>query len=191
MRAGLALACAALSAACVSTEHQSRDWSTYAGPGAAFFQAEEIEFPHVDDPLEPTNRAVAALNYGLLRYALAPVARVYRCVVPEVARERLERAGKNLAFPTRLVNNLLQGKVRRSGVEVARFAINTTVGGLGLFDPAQEWGLHPYPEDFGHACLRSALRSRLASSLVRTIQSFLPASRSQTSSARSWARSSP
>lgn len=139
----------ALSAGCVSTEHRSRDWSTYEGPGAAWFQAEEIEFPHMDDPLEPLNRVSAKLNYELLRWVLAPAATVYRFFLPEVMRTHVAKVGINLQFPGRFLNNLLQGKLRKTGIETARFGINSTVGLLGLFDPAQSWGLHPYPEDFG------------------------------------------
>jgi ABC-type transporter lipoprotein component MlaA len=139
----------ALASGCASTEHESRDWSTYDGPGAAYFQAEEIVFPHVDDPLERPNRLSALVNYWGLRYVVAPTGAVYRFVRPESVREHAENAGLNLQYPTRVLNNVLQGKVREAGVETARFAINTTVGVLGLFDPAQRWGLPPYPEDFG------------------------------------------
>lgn len=140
---------AALSSGCVSTEHKSRDWSTHEGPGAAWFQVEEIEFPHIDDPLEPLNRVSAKLNYELTRLVFAPTATLYRFFLPEVVRTGVAKFGVNLQFPGRLLNNLLQGKLSESGVETSRFAINSTVGLLGLFDPAQRWGLHPYPEDFG------------------------------------------
>lgn len=145
----LAIAAAALASGCASTEYRSRDWSTYDGPGAAYFQAEEIEFPHVDDPLERVNRISSLVNHWLLSYVIAPTGVVYRFVLPESVRTHAEKAGVNLQYPTRLLNNLLQAKVRQAGVETARFAINSTVGLLGLFDPAQSWGLRPYPEDFG------------------------------------------
>ena len=135
--------------ACVSSEHVSRDWTTYDGPGARYFQAEEIEFPHTDDPLEPVNRVSAFANYAILRWILAPLTRLYAFFVPLQVREHVAKAGENFLFPTRFVNNLLQGKLEEAGVEASRFAVNTTVGVLGLFDPAQSWGLHPYPEDFG------------------------------------------
>lgn len=138
-----------LLAGCVSTEHQSRDWSTYEGPGAEYFQAEEIEFPNTPDPLEPVNRGSAMLNYGLLRWVIAPTARVYRFVLPRPVRSHLASAADNLRYPTRVLANLLQGKWHESTVETWRFAVNSTVGLAGLFDPAQRFGLHPYPEDFG------------------------------------------
>ena len=55
----------ALSTGCASTAYEPRDWSGYTGPGAAYFQAEEVPFPHVADPLEPINRVTAKANYEL------------------------------------------------------------------------------------------------------------------------------
>ena len=46
-------------------------------------------------------------------------------------------------------NNLLQLKIKKTGITLARFAINTTVGIAGLWDPATHWGLKRQPEDFG------------------------------------------
>jgi phospholipid-binding lipoprotein MlaA len=53
-------------------------------------------------------------------------------------------------FPVRLVNNLLQVKMKRAGIESARFGVNTTLGVLGFGDPAKSWfDLDAYEEDFG------------------------------------------
>lgn len=145
----LVLLLLSMSSGCVSSDYKSRDWSTCEGPGAEWFLQEEVEFPHVDDPLEPYNRISAKVNYELMRWVLAPSAAVYRFVVPEPVRTHVAKAGENLQYPGRLINNTLQGKLSEAGVETARFVINSTVGLLGLFDPAQSWGLHPYPEDFG------------------------------------------
>ena len=134
---------------CVSTEHQSRDWSQYDGPGARYFQAPEVTFPYELDPLEPVNRAGAMANYAALRWVVHPLAKGYRFVVPRFFRKRLAKATTHLAFPRRFLTNALQGKLGEAGVEASRFAINSTVGLLGFYDPAQHWGLHPFPEDFG------------------------------------------
>jgi ABC-type transporter lipoprotein component MlaA len=139
---------------CRSGPHQARDWSGYTGPGAAYFNAEEVIFPYEPDPLEPVNRISALVNYKMLRWVLAPLAAGYRWIVPSPVRKGLARAGGNLRYPTRLINNLLQGKLRQSWVETERFAVNSTVGILGFLDPAQRWGLHPHPEDFGQTFAR-------------------------------------
>ena len=47
-------------------------------------------------------------------------------------------------------NNLLQGDIKQAGVNTARFLINTTVGILGIFDPAASLGLNKKEkEDYG------------------------------------------
>lgn len=104
----------------------------------------------VNDPLRPYNRFMFGVNDRLYRWLLRPVANGYVFVVPEAARGALRRCGDNLAFPVRFVNTVLQGKLRKAGVEIARFGINSTVGILGLFDPAYDWmSLEPSDEDFG------------------------------------------
>jgi phospholipid-binding lipoprotein MlaA len=53
-------------------------------------------------------------------------------------------------MPVRFTNNLLQLKPKRAGSELVRFAVNSTVGVLGLGDPAaKRFDLQAYPEDFG------------------------------------------
>ena len=56
----------------------------------------------------------------------------------------------NLRSLLTLSNNILQGDFRRAGNTVGRFAINTTVGILGIWDPATALGLKEEgKEDFG------------------------------------------
>ena len=47
------------------------------------------------------------------------------------------------------INDLLQGNVSRSWNTLQRFTINTTIGGLGLFDVAQGRGMPAHDADFG------------------------------------------
>lgn len=48
-----------------------------------------------------------------------------------------------------LVNELLQGRPLESAETLGRFAVNTTVGIVGVFDPASSIGLTRSSEDFG------------------------------------------
>ena len=106
----------------------------------------------LSDPLVRYNRFMFAVNDKAYFWVLKPVAETYGKVAPERCRVCVRRFFRNVAFPVRGVNNLLQGKFRRTGVECSRFVINTTVGGLGLFDPAAErWGFEAHPEDFGQS----------------------------------------
>jgi ABC-type transporter lipoprotein component MlaA len=134
---------------------QRRDWSGYTGPGAAYFQREELSPPRVSDPLEPLNRGTSIVNHALIVGVGDPVGRVYRLLIPRFARERLRDFAANLVFPRNLAANLLQGRLRRAGTETVRFAVNTTVGVAGFWDPAQRWlGIEPAPEDFGQVFAR-------------------------------------
>jgi len=56
---------------------------------------------------------------------------------------------KELRFPIQLVNNLLQWRLGDAWRCTERFVVNTTIGLLGIYDPASVWGLPPAPADFG------------------------------------------
>ena len=71
--------------------------------------------------------------------------------MPEKARISVNRAFHNLKFPVRFVNCLLQLKMKKAGLELGRFVLNSTAGVGGLFDPADrflKWR-RPGDEDFG------------------------------------------
>jgi len=91
----------------------------------------------INDPLQPFNRAMFAFNDKLYYWALKPVAQGYRFVIPKRARISVGKFFSNLATPVRLVNCFLQGRTKGVGIETARFAVNTTVGIAGFFDPAK------------------------------------------------------
>jgi ABC-type transporter lipoprotein component MlaA len=130
------------------------DWSRYTGPGAEYFTKTEYQLPVADDPLEPFNRSMWSVNDAVLRHLVDPAAKAWRFAVPGQVRSRLVRAMDNLLFPVRAINNLLQGRVNEAGVESGRFVINSTVGALGLFDPAATWGLEPSRENLGRTLTR-------------------------------------
>jgi phospholipid-binding lipoprotein MlaA len=112
--------------------------------------AEEPPLPSIADPIEPLNRALFVFNDKAYFWVMKPVAQGYRAVVPEVMRISVRNFYSNLAMPIRFVNNLLQGKIRNSGVELLRFALNTTAGIGGLFDPAKDdFRLVARDEDLG------------------------------------------
>lgn len=104
----------------------------------------------VSDPLEPINRVFFHFNDKLYFWVLKPLAVGFRFVVPKPVRKGLANVFYNLGTPVRLVNCLLQGKLKSSGKELTRFVINSTVGVVGLWDPARDWfDLKPKDEDFG------------------------------------------
>jgi phospholipid-binding lipoprotein MlaA len=101
------------------------------------------------DPLEPFNRAMYTFNDELDRYLLKPVAKGYRAVMPTPVRRSVSNFFRNLSEPIVALNNALQGKWGDAGSDVGRFATNSTLGVLGLFDVATRFGLERHNEDFG------------------------------------------
>ena len=107
------------------------------------------DFQEANDPLEPTNRVVYAIDDGLDTVILRPVAKAYRVVVPPPVRAGIHNVLSNLITPVQLGNDMLEGKPRRAGDTTMRFFINTTVGVLGIFDVAKGWGYPDHDADFG------------------------------------------
>jgi phospholipid-binding lipoprotein MlaA len=107
------------------------------------------EFERNNDPAEPTNRAIFAANQFVDRNALKPVARGYEDYVPGGVRKGIHNFVGNLAQPGIAVNDVLQGNVSRAWNTTQRFAINTTAGGVGLFDVATGWDRPEHNADFG------------------------------------------
>ncbi len=105
---------------------------------------------HISDPLEPVNRVIFQFNDKVYFYLLNPVAKSWAYVVPQELRASLWSAFQNLLMPIRVVNDILQGRVAESGVELSRFVINSTIGVAGLGDPAKYvFKLESSDEDLG------------------------------------------
>jgi phospholipid-binding lipoprotein MlaA len=101
------------------------------------------------DPLEKMNRQVFAFNETVDEYAIAPVARVYRDIVPRLARIGIDNFFNNLKDGWSAINLLLQGRPGDSANDLMRFTTNTVLGIGGVLDWATEFGLEPHYEDFG------------------------------------------
>jgi phospholipid-binding lipoprotein MlaA len=101
------------------------------------------------DPLERMNRATYRFNDAVDRKLLRPVARSYREHVPGVVQEGVDNVLEHLAFPTTIVNDLLQLKIKDTLVDLGRFVVNSTIGVAGLLDPATRFGIPKNDEDFG------------------------------------------
>ena len=109
--------------------------------------ADEVEVP---DPLEPMNRGIYHFNDKLYFWVLRPLAKGYGAVLPKPVRQGVRNVFDNASMPGRFVNCVLQGRLRDSGGELARFGINTTVGILGWRDSAlDKWEIKRHGEDTG------------------------------------------
>jgi len=107
------------------------------------------EDAQTNDPLEGFNRAMFAFNDTVDTYALKPIAKGYRFVTPDIIEKGVSNFFDNLGEVSNVVNNSLQGKFSDAGNDALRFAINSTVGVLGLVDVASEFDLPEHDEDFG------------------------------------------
>jgi phospholipid-binding lipoprotein MlaA len=101
------------------------------------------------DPWEKFNRKMFKFNDTLDHYALKPVATGYKKVTPSWFRTGVGNFFANVDQPVTVVNELLQGKPKQSGLGACRFLVNTVFGVGGLFDVAGRMGLPADNEDFG------------------------------------------
>ena len=98
---------------------------------------------------EGVSRATLKFNMGLDKALFKPIAKGYRAL-PVPVRMGTSNAVENLRSLLTLSNNVLQGEWQLAGNTAGRFAINSTVGILGFFDPAGKMGLEKRSrEDFG------------------------------------------
>lgn len=111
--------------------------------------AERAAFEQNHDPLEPLNRQTLDLNLFVDRILLKPATQVYIAIVPEEGRDAVKRALDNMKEPVVVINNVLQGELKRAGVSVGRFTVNSTLGLAGLLDIAAKMGLDKESGDFG------------------------------------------
>jgi phospholipid-binding lipoprotein MlaA len=103
----------------------------------------------IHDPLEPMNRAIYRFNYEFDTYVFLPVVDAYRFVVPGPLRRGVSNFFDNLLEVSSAGNALLQVRPEVASRAVIRFAVNSTVGLLGLIDVATAMGVERQREDFG------------------------------------------
>jgi phospholipid-binding lipoprotein MlaA len=102
------------------------------------------------DPWESFNVKTFWFNRQADRYVLKPVAKGWDWLLPDPVQRSVANLFDNIEMPKRVINNLLQLKFSRAGIELARFTVNSTLGIAGLFNPAKDWlGITKYDEDTG------------------------------------------
>ena len=112
----------------------------------------------VSDPFEAQNRRVHAFNKGLDARVIGPIAGLGgsgRGDGPVTAgqpgaMDLVINIGSNLSLPGKIANSLLQGRPGPAVKNLFRFAVNSTLGIAGMFDPAgRDFGLPETDTDFG------------------------------------------
>ena len=117
--------------------------------GACSTTNTEADASDVYDPMEGYNRAVFAFNDAVDTIIFEPIAMGYRFIAPTPVRTGVRNFLRNLKSPMQVVNQTLQGDLSGAGTDVARFAVNSTAGVLGLVDVGAMIGLPYEQEDFG------------------------------------------
>lgn len=102
-----------------------------------------------NDPYEAQNRRVHDENVAIDRVVFGGGKPHKRPFLPKPVAQGMANAASNLGAPGDVVNNLLQFRPGRAVTNALRFAINTTVGIGGLFDPATAIGIDKKSTDFG------------------------------------------
>ncbi len=110
------------------------------------------------DPLESFNRPMFAFNKGLVDWVINPVVNHVGPWVPGPVTTGLGNAYANLTEIEMILDNALQGKVTNTAVSATRFAVNSTVGIGGLFDPATAIGLTRREANYGASLCKTGLR---------------------------------
>lgn len=136
----------------VPTEAE-RDYEALYGPGYDPVADPTLPAPAsiagAYDPWERYNRQVHRFNNAVDRNVALPLARMYMRVVPRPVRLGVSNFFSNLNQPVSAVNALLQGKPRHAAESLGRFALNSTLGIGGIFDPASDAKMAHRSEDFG------------------------------------------
>ncbi|MGR9051865.1 MAG: MlaA family lipoprotein [Gammaproteobacteria bacterium] len=108
-------------------------------------QGNEVE---VIDPYESMNRKVFTFNDKVDQYVAEPISDAYKYVTPQFLQTGVSNFFGNLKEINTVLNDILQAKFQQSAEDTGRFAVNSTLGLLGLFDVATELGLERHEEDF-------------------------------------------
>ncbi|MCV2893090.1 VacJ family lipoprotein [Lentibacter sp. XHP0401] len=101
------------------------------------------------DPYEQTNRDNHEFNRAVDRALLRPAGKGYVAIIPRPVQKGVSNFSSNLSLPGTIVNNVLQGRLGEASQNTLRFALNTTIGIGGVFDPSTEFKLYEAKADFG------------------------------------------
>ena len=101
-----------------------------------------------EECFENTSRAVFKFNMALDDIVIEPVAKGYN-KLPSPIKKGTSNFTSNIGTLLSVPNNILQGNFKQLGHSIGSFTINSTVGILGFFNPAEKLGLKPHKEDVG------------------------------------------
>lgn len=139
--------------------HEALTSSAQTSASAELAPAAESEPLKNRDPFEGLNRSTFKFNRGFEKIFIDPVVDFYGWATPDVMQKGARNGFANLGTPSVAINKLLQGEPLAAGVASGRFVVNSTLGIVGLFDPAQQMGLAKQHADFGQTLYVYGLHS--------------------------------
>ena len=101
-----------------------------------------------EECFEKTSRAIFKFNMGFDNAILQPIAKGYN-KLPQPIKNGTSNFTSNIATLLSIPNHLAQGNVKEAGDATASFLINSTIGIIGLANPAEKMGLKAQKEDVG------------------------------------------
>ena len=101
-----------------------------------------------EECFESVSRSVFKFNMVFDDIILEPIAKGYN-KLPKPIKAGTGNFTSNVATLLSIPNSLLQGNIKQVGHATGSFFINSTVGILGFFNPAEKIGLKPHREDVG------------------------------------------
>ena len=102
----------------------------------------------VDECFEGVSRSIFKFNLVFDNVVMEPVAKGYS-KLPKIIQSGTSNFTSNIATLLSIPNALLQGNLSQLGHSTGSVIVNSTVGILGLFNPAEKMGLKPHKEDVG------------------------------------------
>ena len=106
------------------------------------------EIKATEECFERTSRAIFKFNMTIDDAIIGPIAKGYN-KLPEPIKNGTSNFTSNIATLLSIPNLLAQGSVKEAGDATASFLINSTVGIIGLANPAEKLGLVAQKEDVG------------------------------------------
>lgn len=101
----------------------------------------------VHDPFEANNREIHAFNKSFIEKI--PRGNGDGPGLPPEIKNRIVGFADTVSLPGMVLNGIMQGDVEGAVTNGFRFLFNSTVGVLGMFDPATTMGLVEHETDFG------------------------------------------
>lgn len=120
-----------------------------ATPPAPSNRLATAEYRAENDPLQPLNRQFYRVNNVLDTHIAQPLARTYLTITTQWFRTHAGYFVHNLSAPLDTVYFMASGKPRDAGTMLMRFAVNSTVGLGGIFNPAASLGYPLVETDLG------------------------------------------